>query len=451
MKRDSIDLNRLQGHMKTKTILLIISAIVIGYIAIQFIISPHNTVPIVPGELPTLIPSYVPPPTQTSAPTPTETSAPSPTETSAPTPTETQIPQPTSLKVPPSESSQPLVALQGQLFFDIDLSGKQNQIPVRYYRDLIYPREPEKRQNLDFVRSLRAYKEAHPYLMDGTLIYMMEPGLSGYEVCGFVKEIKNGCALTDADGKFEIKKDTIREGDTVGIRITDATTEKIGTMAYQNMYVKSVTLPTYEINGYMVPEQTLIQTDMMKLSNTHYLSANEEPLLIGLSQGYMPYQPVKGEMYVYSFFDHDSRLAYGLDWRNRNCLMPPAYNQPPNKITDGTDGVIFGGQKGDLVLSMGFGIASVNESEEMGRQVIVMIDNAPHSVVYSHLDTVLVNNLQEVFVGQIIGTVGRTGKEVGAPQVHVEIGNNTKLDPFGDPSGESAPVWTRFFSPVEFP
>jgi len=434
--------------MKTKTIVLIISAIVIGFIAIRFVIFPENSTPVIATETAGQFTA----PIQTVTPAPTETSTPLPTDTQSPPPppTETEsLSSPTAL--PAVATLQPSVVLHGKLFFDIDLSGNQNLVPVRYYRGLVYPLEPDKRQNLDFIKTLRAYKESHPYLMDGTQINIMEPGLSGYEVCGYLKEIKAGCALTDADGKFEITEGTIRAGDVVGIRIADISSEKIGTMAYQNLFVRSVTLPPYEINEYMVPEQNLIQTDLMKLSNTHYLSATEEPLVIGLSQGYLPYQPVKGEMYVYSFFDHDSRVAYGLDWRNRNCLMPTAYNQPPNKITDGTDGVIFGGQKGDQVLSMGFGIATVNESEDMGKQVIVMIDNAPHSVVYSHLDTVLVNNLQEVFIGQIIGTVGRTGRDVGAPQVHVEIGNNTKLDPFGDPKGTYAPVWTRYFSPVEFP
>lgn len=434
--------------MKTKTIVLIISAIVIGFIAIRFVIFPENSTTVIARETAGQFTA----PIQTVTPAPIETSTPLPTDTQSPPPPPTEpesLSSPTAL--PAVATLQPSVVLHGKLFFDIDLSGNQNLVPVRYYRGLVYPLEPDKRQNLDFIKTLRAYKESHPYLMDGTQINIMEPGLSGYEVCGYLKEIKAGCALTDADGKFEITEGTIRAGDVVGIRIADISSEKIGTMAYQNQFVRSVTLPPYEINGYMVPEQNLIQTDLMKLSNTHYLSATEEPLVIGLSQGYLPYQPVKGEMYVYSFFDHDSRVAYGLDWRNRNCLMPKAYNQPPNKITDGTDGVIFGGQKGDQVLSMGFGIATVNESEDMGKQVIVMIDNAPHSVVYSHLDTVLVNNLQEVFIGQIIGTVGRTGRDVGAPQVHVEIGKNTKLDPFGDPKGTYAPVWTRYFSPVEFP
>lgn len=430
--------------MKTKTIVLIICGIVIGFIVIRFIISPEKpSLSLAPteivGQLSTPFPTFPPVPSDTPTPIPTETLAPTTTET------EIQIPSPT------VEVLQPAVTLRGQLFFDIDLSGQQNPVTVRYFRDLIYPSEPDKHQNPDFSKALREYKLAHPYLMDGTLVNLMEPGLSDYEVCGYVKEVKAGCALTDAEGKFEIAGDMIRKGEVVGIRITDASNEKMGTMAYQNLFVRSVTVPAYEMNGTKVPEQNLVQTDLMKLSNTHYIDASESPLIIGLTQGYLPYLPIKGDMYVYSFFDHDSRIAYGLDWRNRNCLMPTAYNQPPNKITDETNGVIFGGQKGDLVLSMGFGIASVSESEDMGKQVTVMIDNVPHSVVYSHLDAVLINDMQEVFSGQIIGTVGRTGRDIGAPQVHVEIGSNTRLDPFGDPNGAYDPIWTRYFSPVEFP
>ncbi len=321
---------------------------------------------------------------------------------------------------------------------------------MTYYEDLIRPKNPAFRQNQDLVKVIEEYKLKHPYANDGIRTTITEPGLSNYEVCAFLKEDKAGCALTDTEGNFSIVDSGIRMGDTVGISIKDNSDEKVGTMGYQNRYVKPAVIPAYEMNGIQVPEQNLVQTHLMKLSNTYVVAASEEKIILGLTQGYLPYPPLRGDLYIYSFFDHDERKTYGLDWRGRNGMTPNTYNHIPNKVKDNLNGVDFGGQKGDLVISLGFGVAKITESEELGKQVIVMIDNVPHYIKYSHLDTVLINDMQEVFAGQIIGINGRTGKDVGAPHVHIDVGTSGQ-DPFGDPYGSYAQIWTRAFSPAEFP
>ncbi len=366
--------------------------------------------------------------------------------TSTPRPTRTATPLPS-----PTSTATPLpVTLQGTLFFDIDGSGSRNNIEMKYYDGLIHPKNPRFRQNPDLVKVLERYILFHPLTKDGTTITIMEPGLSGFQVCATLKKTVSMCAVSDAEGNFSMANESIRLGDAVGLTISDAREEKVGTMSYQNRYVKSVTIPAYEMHGVKVPEQHLVQTNLMKLSNTFNVTADNEPMLIGLMQGFLPYPPLKGSPYIYSFFDHDPRIGYGLDWRGRTGLTPKTYNHPPNKMTDNLDGVDIGGQKGDFVLSMGFGMAAAKKSETMGNQVVVMIDNIPQSVTYSHLDTILITELQEVFNGQIIGTNGRTGKDVGAPHVHLDVGN-TGVDPFGDPNGTYAQVWSRAFSPAEFP
>ena len=372
--------------------------------------------------------------------------SPEPSVTSTPEPTKT----PTSIPSPTPTATQLPITLKGLIFFDIDGSGQQNEIKLNYYNGLIHPKDQAFRQNPDLVKVLEDYILFHPSTKDGTEIAIMEPGLSNYEVCAYLKDAKTGCALTDPDGKFSLADTGIRMGDSIGITITDGSTDRIGTMAYQNRFLRTVIVPTYQMNNVQVPEQTLFQTNLMKLADSFYISASEEEMVIGLMQGFLPYPPLQGNPYIYSFFDHDLRKNYGLDWRGRTGITPKTFNHPPNKMTDNLDGVDIGGQKGDFVLSMGFGVATSKKSDNLGNQVIVMVDNVPHIITYSHLDTVLIKDMQEVFRGQIIGIVGRTGKDVGAPHIHLDIGSSG-FDPFGDPKGLYSQSWTRAFSPAEFP
>lgn len=365
------------------------------------------------------------------------------TLTSISTSTPTSIPSPT-----PTATSLP-ATISGRLFFDINLSGTRDEIRMKYFDGLIHPGFRPQTQNADFVRALEDYTQSHPHTRDWTYIMLLEPGLSNIEVCASLKGVQQACVLTDEQGFYSLKASAIRQGDFIGLKFTDLNEGEIHKMTYQNRPVKPVTIPPYELNGISVPEQNLVQTHLMKITNIYYIEAGKGDVNIGLTQGALPYPPIKGEPYIYSFFDHDPRIGWGLDWRTRTALSPKSYNQLPNRLTDNLDGVDVGGQKGDLVVSVGFGMATIRRSENMGNQIIVMVDNFPHLITYSHLDTVLISGTQEVFAGQIIGVVGRTGKNVGAPHVHLDVGSSG-YDPFGNPDGAYPQLWTRAFSPIEF-
>ncbi len=424
------------GKIRALIILAIIVVLIILGITLRPLMQTPEPTPIEPSPIPataTLVPTDIP--TSTLAPTSSPTSTPtsSPTPPPSPTPTATNVP----------------VTLTGRLFFDIDLSGTQSEILMKYFDGLIHPGYRKQTQNADFVRALEDYILHHPGTQDWTYIEIMEPGLSNIEVCASVKGVTAACVLTDAQGNFSIGSTAIRYGDFVGIDFVDKNESDIPKMAFQNRYVKPVHIPAHELDGVSVPEQNLVQTHLMKLSNTYYVEAGDSEINIGLTQGALPYPPLQGEPYIYSFFDHDPRLAWGLDWRSRTALSPQSYNQLPNRLTDNLDGVDIGGQKGDFVISLGFGMATSRQSEIMGNQIIVMVDNFPHLLTYNHLDKVLISGTQEVFAGQIIGIVGRTGKNVGAPHVHLDVGTSG-YDPFGDPDGAYPQLWTRAFSPFEF-
>ena len=258
------------------------------------------------------------------------------------------------------------------------------------------------------------------------------------------------CVLTGEKGDFFLSHALIKSGDPVGLTFTDKNTGAFQKMAYQNRYVKPVTVPAYEMNGIQVPEQHLTQTHLMKISNTYYVIAGEKDIVIGLLQGVLPYPLVSGKSQIRSFSDHDPRAGYGLDWREKTAVIKLDGSPESGANVDNLNGVDITGEEGGFVYSAGFGMAAIRNLNGSPNEIIVMVDNYPRLFEYSHLDTLLISGTQEVFTGMIIGTIGKKDGESGPPYFHFEVGN-TGVDPFGHPAKKYEQLWTRAFSPLEFP
>jgi len=351
--------------------------------------------------------------------------------------------------VPLLSTSHPVI-LQGRLFFDIDLSGTQNIVPFRYSTALIQPFSMDKTQNPDLVRALETYRLANPDVINNQVIDLPEPGLSNIEVCASNKKVANVCVLTDKQGNFFLSHPLINSGDPVGLTFTDKNIGAFQKMAFQNRYVKPVTVPPYEMNGIRVPKQNLTQTHLMKITNTYYVIAGEGDIQIGLLQGVLPYPLVSGNSQIRGFSDHDPRTGFLRDWRGKTVIVSSNGSPQPDGIVDNLKGVDISSEEGSFVYSAGFGMATIRKIDGIPKEIIVMVDNYPGLFEYSHLDTLLISGTQEVFAGMIIGTIGKKDNESGAPYFHLEIGNSG-IDPFGHPEGKYEQLWTRAFSPLEFP
>ncbi len=339
------------------------------------------------------------------------------------------------------------VILQGRLFFDIDLSGTQNTVPFRYVNALV---QPDETQNPDLVRALKAYRLANPGVTENDMINLPEPGLSDIEVCASNNEVTNVCVLTGEKGDFFLSHALIKSGDPVGLTFTDKNTGPFQKMAYQNRYVRPVSIPPYEMNNIRVSEQHLTQTHLMKITNTYYVIAGEKEIVIGLLQGVLPYPLVSGKSHIRSFTDHDPRAGFGLDWRGKTAVISSDNSPDADAIVDNLHGVDISGEEGSFVYSAGFGMAAIRNLNGAPNEIIVMVDNYPRLFEYSHLETLLISGTQEVFAGMIIGRIGKRDGESGAPYFHFEV-SNSGVDPFGHPTAKNEQLWTRAFSPLEFP
>ncbi|GEK10125.1 M23/M56 family metallopeptidase [Pseudoalteromonas peptidolytica] len=100
-----------------------------------------------------------------------------------------------------------------------------------------------------------------------------------------------------------------------------------------------------------------------------------------------------------------------------------------NKAHQGVD---FAGSTGDSVMTVADGIVTVSDNTTLGKNygkvVLIQHDNGYQSL-YAHLDSIDVAVGETVLKGEMIGTIGETGRVTG-PHLHLEIlHQNTRIDP----------------------
>lgn len=368
-----------------------------------------------------------------SEPAPANTSAPTNLPTSTPTPT----PEPTPTPVP----------LEGRLFFDMNGSGLKDEASFNYDAE----RLTDERQPLqaDLLAAIEAYVAGHPELIDGDLITLEEPGLSGYTVCA-----KSNCVTTDAEGKFQLVEPDVDRFLNISIKDPNAGTPALE-MRYVNKWKGEVTVPEYtkdvdattmgqlravpgcetdaaaqvckqDADTLLVREQHLNDTSIFKLGDGATLQPSN-PNEIGLMQGFLTLPFVAEQVpkpVIWNYFDiigerlFNSEVGY-FDTQDGIILSYDGkYNIEGNPfrnlqgVSDSHNGLDFVINVGNLIINAGPNSRTELHIEPDGQLLLFLFFNDSSSKFvneYGHLNTFLVNENQKVYRGQIIALSGNTG------------------------------------------
>ena len=349
------------------------------------------------------------------------------------------------------------VYLEGTLFFDKNATGLQDEATYL----------PCTNQRCDAISE-------------------MEPGLKGFEVCAQLED-ETYCAITEQDGNFSIELPSEQTGP---LHVYISNPEGVSTeqeMRWINKFNKMVTIPVYTLKGKEgwnivngvptkgildqklffqgdIPEQTLYDTDLIKLSNGIELKMGEENS-IGLMKGMIVY-PFRVEDFakldVRGGFDHDPDYQQVIDfagntntaYANSNwylgCVLDEDSNSPFICSYDGHAADDFGYEgspKGIPLFAAENGFLGVIEDprggiaitiwpikegvpHELTQETAFDLENNPDNLVqlgYSHCDSVTVAMYDYVYRGQLIGFIGNTGTMTNYPHVHFST-------QFGSPS-----------------
>ena len=383
-----------------------------------------------------------------SEPAPANTSAPTNLPTSTPTPT----PEPTPTPVP----------LEGRLFFDMNGSGLKDEASFNYDAE----RLTDERQPLqaDLLAAIEAYVAGHPELIDGDLITLEEPGLSGYTVCA-----KSNCVTTDAEGKFQLVEPDVDRFLNISIKDPNAGTPALE-MRYVNKWKGEVTVPEYtkdvdantmasldivpgceedaealvcKLDGdtLQVRDQHLNDTTILPISKTVQIGENPE---IGLMQGFLtlPYSVLDAKNYWLSnYYDLNTTLGAVRNYLGvRTLIYDPSQSKGLNGTSDAHVGIDFEGPIGLIVTSSMSGFVNGIYN---GNSLIVITGqkntvSSKNTIAPGHLKTSLLEIGDFVYAGQIIGINGMTN--TSHPHIHFGFNTNQEqlngvdsgIDPFMD-------------------
>jgi len=222
-------------------------------------------------------------------------------------------------------------------------SGLKDEASFNYDAE----RLTDERQPLqaDLLAAIEAYVAGHPELIDGDLITLEEPGLSGYTVCA-----KSNCVTTDAEGKFQLVEPNVDRFLNISIKDPNGGTPALE-MRYVNKWKGEVTVPEYtkdvdattmgqlrvvpgcetdaaaqvckqDADTLLVREQHLNDTSIFKLGDGATLQPST-PNEIGLMQGFrtytLPPEAIQSLTYI-TGYDHDPSKGKVLSFSGDNSL-----------------------------------------------------------------------------------------------------------------------------------
>jgi hypothetical protein len=259
-----------------------------------------------------------------------------------------------------------------------------------------------------------------------------EPYISNFRVCVKAKDI---CVSTDDTGRF-LFEHLAQIGTNISISFIDPN-EGVPSLAYRyiNLWKGAINIPTYEINGVLIPEQNLNDTEIIPIESGISMRIGETAY-IGLTQGFLtlPFlEPDKGLITCIGWHDHDPKADYFL-----NFLGTSAHNNGircPNMAGYSHNGVDFDVPEGTFIVAPVSGLLTnefinPDNNARVARLTSSEITNRPNYylvTLFGHHSTPLVKDIPgdgwndrtgpKVYRGQIILLSGRTGT-YGNPHLH---------------------------------
>jgi len=318
--------------------------------------------------------------------------------TPTPKPTETPAPEP----------------ITGKLFWDANGSGLQDEtsfiVPEFTVEDLPY-----------FFELLSTQGTAIEKFILRELVTVTEPDIPSMRVC--VGEV---CTETDKSGEFTILPENYQTSYKLAFEDPNrGYPEK--EFRYINVWKRAVVVEAYEVDGVVVPEQHLNDTETVELDRGIVIISNEENA-IGLMQGFLS-QPfnVKTNIQIKNWYDLDPEAKSVRNWfLEKKMISSPEFN---TGTTDSHDGIDFSAPKSSFIIASSQGVVSFARfnSEGFGgyppAQVVEIVNN-DYIIHTGHVDQVLVTENDEVYRGQIIAVIGKTG----SAWVHLHFSIRTESD-----------------------
>lgn len=142
-----------------------------------------------------------------------------------------------------------------------------------------------------------------------------------------------------------------------------------------------------------------------------------------------PVPPVTPQSYIHKASSEQISLRPDFTWPTNSRHVTAKFGQVGKIWEVSHQGIDFKGKTGEPVYASADGIVQLVTTEvNWGKRIILKHDNGYQSL-YGHMDSLGVSRGQYVKAGDVIGTVGSTGKSTG-PHLHFEIRKKGRhLDP----------------------
>jgi murein DD-endopeptidase MepM/ murein hydrolase activator NlpD len=235
-----------------------------------------------------------------------------------------------------------------------------------------------------------------------------EPPIPDYGVCASLPGGKS-CVYTDINGRFSFFK-AAEQGTRVAVFFQDPNANNPALkFRYLNLWKSAVVIPAYEMNGIIVPEQHLYDTEVIPLEKSVNLTVGEQNPL-GLSKGFLTFPFKCGEKFqMGAQYDHDPRQGFILLWNGETKSSGYDPISGHRWSSDNHGGTDLLAAEGTPILATAPG--TVNFAAEISGSLHVTLDHLGglFQTGSGHMNQIAVSFGEKVYRGQIIGYVGHSG------------------------------------------
>jgi hypothetical protein len=306
----------------------------------------------------------------------------------------------------PEATATPIPApITGKMFWDANGSGLQDEtsfiVPEFEMEDLPY-----------FFELLSVQETDITAFVSGKLVTVPEPDIPGMKVCAGFE-----CVETDKSGEFTLQP--LKQQNSYKLKFYDPNQgDPEKEFRYINKWNGYVVKESYEVNGVIVPEQHLFDTEVLKMiEENEFLSDSINNF--GLMQGYytFPFE-IGSKPIVSNYVDMDKTMCpKGSDPH----FCDDVRDWQGGTITyDDHTGKDYRINTGTHVLSASPGeVSKVGFTDSRGNYLLIDTTFSFQDS-YNHAFQLFLNEGELIFRGQILLSVGSTGNS-SHPHLHFEI------------------------------